>query len=287
MSYCCARLVRRFTILYACIIVSVSIGWINIACAQTDKYSTILVHFPPFQYDPTLAEKKLGLTVELWDLANPQDAHRQNRQYYPPSRISKMASQGELEVFSPVQFIIKRYDLLKHYRCTGNVLQIIPVLYQNLNLEPIEIKNLKSELIGKSILLPQESKLFFQSLIPQGNQVVTMIQPRNMAKMFMAQRYPYMLDFQERAEVSLKQDKASLFAIKRYVLIQLKTSVCVTKQRPDLFADVMQQYWNFRKMKDTPEAHRLEDKYDFKLNWGPDEDELTPDRLQNISPNNH
>ncbi|NRD75022.1 hypothetical protein HQQ94_17730 [Shewanella sp. VB17] len=278
MSYYCAHLVRRFIILSVWIIVSMLIGWANLAFAQTDKINTFLVHFPPFQYEPALARPgRPGLSVELWDLANPEDAPNQNRTFYPPSRLFKMAVQGKLEVFSTAQFMINKYGLLKHYRCTGNTVESIIVLYQNLDIAPREMIDLNTELTGENILVPEESKLFFQSLIKKSNEVFAINQPINMVNMFISQRAAYMLDFQARAETGLAQHQKPPFTIKRYVLLRLKNSICVTKQHPDLFADVMQQYWNFRKMKDTPEAHRLEDKYNFKLNWGPDEGELTPE----------
>ena len=91
-----------------------------------------------------------------------------------------------------------------------------------------------------------------------------------MASMFIAQRSAFMVDFQTRAEFGLKRPEVP-FAIKRYALAKIQTVIGVRKDIPGAFEEVSKMYRAFRSFKYRPETKVLEKKYQFIINWGPDE----------------
>lgn len=224
-------------------------------------------HFPPLSYDPNLpGSNSRGLLNEILKDAMLALGLNVKTHFYPPSRYMKGIDDGVIELFSSDVSIAHRY--LATFICSKPMLFLPIVLYQNKSLYPKDFSNLRVTLTQMRILVPKESKALFASALNRNNQILPVVLPRNMARMFVAQREPFMVDYANRAQTELDQLSPD-FIIGSYLLSEAKPVLCTHKRlaKSRKILDGLYQY--VRASENSEYLRLLENKYGFRVQWQP------------------
>jgi hypothetical protein len=234
--------------------------------AQSAKPLTMgLFHFPPFLMDPHLSDDgRPGIGIELYERAAREVGVYTRFEYLPPSRLLTYAGEGKLDLVCIGRFLVPKVAPFMH--CSGNLVTATVVLYRNLLLEPKDPLVSAQGLNGKTILVPKESKVLFQTLVAENIELLEIAQPRLMAKMFAAQRSGFMMDFSARAETYLAREHLS-FDIRRAPLVKVTTHLCIKKSLPKATQTLDTLHEAFRALQHQPIARQLEKKYEFAVDW--------------------
>jgi len=242
----------------------------NVCTEEIGPLNIGAFHFPPMQYDNVNyydkeTEGLAGISEEINRKVFPMLGLKYKTNYFPPSRLFHIIEQEKIDIFAAADFIGKKYN--NTYYCSNTVQTIKVVLYQNLSLSK-EHEDLKKELIGKSIWVPKESREFFKTLVSKTNKLRGLVLPKNLVNTFNAQRSPYIIDYEERAEQRFLVAPPP-FKFKRYTLLKLRTIICIRKSLSNSTKILDKLYKTWINVANSDWAKPIYEKYNYTPLIGP------------------
>ena len=192
------------------------------------------IHFPPYltgKMPDNNVPPNQGLIIDLLKIACNDANLSVVFNPYPPSRMKHLFEDGSLDLAIAVAESLP--ENIKKISVISKPLAAMDIcLYQNIERSK-EIVDLKSQLLKKFIIVPKESKPFFEKLVPKENKFYEAVYPHKIVKMFVHGRADFFMDFSARSDYNFKAFENKIPEYKKFTLLTVHVVILARKGIPD------------------------------------------------------
>lgn len=223
-------------------------------------------HYPPQSFAPLNAKTDFkGSGVEMFTHITNTIGINVYSEYLPASRLFYKLKKGTIDWYTANHQLTKLFE--EDFYCGHKFIDSDTIIiYQNIDADPTHITDPASTIFNSPVMVPKESRVYFEKLLPSKNTLIDIVKPKMMAKMFSKRREAFMMDYGTRAEYGLQSNRPSFPVKKHHVLYTLSRS-CINRRIPNAKV-ILDAYINaWYAMENTPLMKAIEKKYKREIDW--------------------